>query len=70
MHIKCKITIICRVSHPQIVADIYESQGISFVDAYGTFITNELLPLVEKTVTDKKVTIETSLHGRIALIPI
>ncbi|RXN31160.1 inter-alpha-trypsin inhibitor heavy chain H3-like isoform X2 [Labeo rohita] len=38
----------------QIVADIYEPQGIAFVDAYGTFMTNELLPLVEKTVTDKK----------------
>ncbi|RXN27117.1 inter-alpha-trypsin inhibitor heavy chain H3-like protein [Labeo rohita] len=37
-----------------IVADIYEPQGIAFVDAYGTFMTNELLPLVEKTVTDKK----------------
>ncbi|RXN06951.1 inter-alpha-trypsin inhibitor heavy chain H3-like protein [Labeo rohita] len=42
------------VSQPQIVADIYEPQGIAFVDAYGTFMTNELLPLVEKTVTDKK----------------
>lgn len=39
----------------QIVADIYEPQGIAFLDAYGTFISNELLPLVEKTVTDKKV---------------
>uniref|UniRef100_A0A4W4E808 Inter-alpha-trypsin inhibitor heavy chain H3 n=1 Tax=Electrophorus electricus TaxID=8005 RepID=A0A4W4E808_ELEEL len=38
----------------QIVADIHEPQGIAFLDAYGTFITNELLPLVEKTVTDKK----------------
>ncbi|TRZ01826.1 hypothetical protein DNTS_026174 [Danionella cerebrum] len=42
------------VQHFEIVADIYEPQGIAFVDAYGTFITNELLPLVEKTVTDKK----------------
>lgn len=40
------------------MADIYEPQGIAFVDAYGTFITNELLPLVEKTVSDKKVTIQ------------
>uniref|UniRef100_A0AAY5L2B3 Inter-alpha-trypsin inhibitor heavy chain H3 n=1 Tax=Esox lucius TaxID=8010 RepID=A0AAY5L2B3_ESOLU len=38
----------------EIVADIYEPQGIAFLDAYGTFITNDLLPLVEKTVTDKK----------------
>lgn len=58
------------VSHPQIIADIYEPQGIAFVDAYGTFITNELLPLVEKTVTDKKVRIQISLHGRISLIPV
>ncbi|XP_067288464.1 inter-alpha-trypsin inhibitor heavy chain H3a isoform X1 [Pseudorasbora parva] len=42
------------VQYFEIVADIYEPQGITFVDAYGTFITNELLPLVEKTVTDKK----------------
>uniref|UniRef100_UPI003D9C8C10 inter-alpha-trypsin inhibitor heavy chain H3a n=1 Tax=Danio rerio TaxID=7955 RepID=UPI003D9C8C10 len=42
------------VQHFEIVADIYEPQGIAFVDAYGTFITNELLPLVDKTVTDKK----------------
>ncbi|KAJ7998984.1 hypothetical protein DPEC_G00210680 [Dallia pectoralis] len=38
----------------EIVADIYEPQGIAFLDAHGTFITNELLPLVEKTVVDKK----------------
>lgn len=37
------------------MADIYEPQGIAFLDAYGTFITNELLPLVDKTVADKKV---------------
>uniref|UniRef100_A0A674DPE0 Inter-alpha-trypsin inhibitor heavy chain H3 n=1 Tax=Salmo trutta TaxID=8032 RepID=A0A674DPE0_SALTR len=42
------------VQHFEIVADIYEPQGIAFLDAYGTFISNELLPLVEKTVTDKK----------------
>ncbi|XP_051529011.1 inter-alpha-trypsin inhibitor heavy chain H3a [Myxocyprinus asiaticus] len=42
------------VQHFEIVVDIYEPQGIAFVDAYGTFITNELLPLVEKTVTEKK----------------
>lgn len=39
----------------QIAVSIYEPQGISYVDAYGTFLSNELLPLVEKTVTDKKV---------------
>uniref|UniRef100_A0A671VDM6 Inter-alpha-trypsin inhibitor heavy chain H3 n=1 Tax=Sparus aurata TaxID=8175 RepID=A0A671VDM6_SPAAU len=38
----------------QIVADIYEPQGIAFVDATATFLTNELLSLVEKTVTDAK----------------
>ncbi|XP_012696670.2 inter-alpha-trypsin inhibitor heavy chain H3 [Clupea harengus] len=42
------------VQNFEIVADIYEPQGIAFLDAYGTFITNDLLPLVEKTVTDKK----------------
>ncbi|KAK1799552.1 hypothetical protein P4O66_000433 [Electrophorus voltai] len=40
-------------SRPQIVADIYEPQSIDFLDINATFITNELLPLVEKTVTDK-----------------
>ncbi|XP_042261665.1 inter-alpha-trypsin inhibitor heavy chain H3-like [Thunnus maccoyii] len=38
----------------QIVTNIYEPQGISYVDAQATFLSNELLPLVEKTVTDKK----------------
>ncbi|XP_076607588.1 inter-alpha-trypsin inhibitor heavy chain H3-like [Chaetodon auriga] len=38
----------------KIVANIYEPQGISYVDAHATFLSNELLPLVEKTVTDKK----------------
>ncbi|XP_036415924.1 inter-alpha-trypsin inhibitor heavy chain H3-like isoform X2 [Colossoma macropomum] len=42
------------VQHFEIAADIYEPQGIAFLDTYATFITNELLPLVEKTVTDKK----------------
>uniref|UniRef100_A0A8C8IWL2 Inter-alpha-trypsin inhibitor heavy chain H3 n=1 Tax=Oncorhynchus tshawytscha TaxID=74940 RepID=A0A8C8IWL2_ONCTS len=42
------------VQHFEIVADIYEPQGIDFLEAYGTFISNELLPLVEKTVSDKK----------------
>uniref|UniRef100_A0A3B3S8J0 Inter-alpha-trypsin inhibitor heavy chain H3 n=1 Tax=Paramormyrops kingsleyae TaxID=1676925 RepID=A0A3B3S8J0_9TELE len=42
------------VQNFEIIADIYEPQGIAFLDAYGTFVTNELLPLVEKTVTDTK----------------
>ncbi|KAL2091388.1 hypothetical protein ACEWY4_013651 [Coilia grayii] len=42
------------VQNFEIVAEIYEPQGIAFLDAYGTFITNELLPLVEKTVDDKR----------------
>ncbi|KAL7843614.1 hypothetical protein AOLI_G00251260 [Acnodon oligacanthus] len=42
------------VQHFEIAADIYEPQGIAFLDTYATFITNELLPLVEKTITDKK----------------
>ncbi|XP_060766188.1 inter-alpha-trypsin inhibitor heavy chain H3a [Neoarius graeffei] len=42
------------VQHFEIVADVYEPQGIAFLDAHGTFVTNELLPLVEKTVTDTK----------------
>ncbi|XP_067288468.1 inter-alpha-trypsin inhibitor heavy chain H3 [Pseudorasbora parva] len=38
----------------EIAVDIYEPNGIAFVDVNGTFITNELLLLVKKTVTDKK----------------
>ncbi|XP_027135467.1 inter-alpha-trypsin inhibitor heavy chain H3a [Larimichthys crocea] len=38
----------------QIVTNIYEPQGISYVDTHATFLSNDLLPLVEKTVTDKK----------------
>ncbi|KAF7208196.1 inter-alpha-trypsin inhibitor heavy chain 3 [Nothobranchius furzeri] len=38
----------------QILTNIYEPQGLSYVDAKATFLSNELLPLVEKTVTDKK----------------
>uniref|UniRef100_A0A8C9TR46 Inter-alpha-trypsin inhibitor heavy chain H3 n=1 Tax=Scleropages formosus TaxID=113540 RepID=A0A8C9TR46_SCLFO len=38
----------------EIVADIYEPQGIASLDAHGTFLTNDLLPLVEKTVSDNK----------------
>lgn len=43
------------------MADIYEPQGIAFVDATATFLTNELLSLVEKTVTDAKVKIFLSI---------
>ncbi|XP_056092678.1 inter-alpha-trypsin inhibitor heavy chain H3 [Rhinichthys klamathensis goyatoka] len=42
------------VQNFEIVVDIYEPNGIAFVDVNGTFITNELLPLVKKTVADKK----------------
>ncbi|KAL7837186.1 hypothetical protein SRHO_G00268970 [Serrasalmus rhombeus] len=42
------------VQHFEIAADIYEPQGIAFLDYSAAFLTNELLPLVEKTVTDKK----------------
>uniref|UniRef100_A0A8P4KQ05 Inter-alpha-trypsin inhibitor heavy chain H3 n=1 Tax=Dicentrarchus labrax TaxID=13489 RepID=A0A8P4KQ05_DICLA len=38
-----------RVQDFQIVADIYEPQGFAFVEATATFLTNELLYLVEKT---------------------
>ncbi|KAL7837187.1 hypothetical protein SRHO_G00268980 [Serrasalmus rhombeus] len=41
------------VQHFEIVADVYEPQGIAFLDTNATFLTNELLPLVEKMVTDK-----------------
>lgn len=44
-----------HVSLGQIVADIYEAQGLAFVEASATFLTNELLPLVEKTVADTMV---------------
>lgn len=40
------------------MVDIYEPNGIAFVDVNGTF-TNELLPLVKKTVADKKVRTKT-----------
>ncbi|XP_010777739.1 inter-alpha-trypsin inhibitor heavy chain H3-like [Notothenia coriiceps] len=38
----------------QIVTNIYEPQGIAFVETTATFLSNELLPLVKKTVTDTK----------------
>ncbi|KAK1901967.1 Inter-alpha-trypsin inhibitor heavy chain H3 [Dissostichus eleginoides] len=33
---------------------VQEFQGISYVDAHATFLSNELLPLVDKRVTDNK----------------
>ncbi|XP_034726552.1 inter-alpha-trypsin inhibitor heavy chain H3-like [Etheostoma cragini] len=42
------------VQELQIVTNIYEPQGISYVDANATFFSNELLPLVEKVVTGNK----------------
>uniref|UniRef100_A0A3Q2QCF4 Inter-alpha-trypsin inhibitor heavy chain H3 n=1 Tax=Fundulus heteroclitus TaxID=8078 RepID=A0A3Q2QCF4_FUNHE len=44
----------------QILTNIYEPQGLSYVDAHATFLSNELLPLVEKTVSDKKAQISFS----------
>ncbi|MEQ2300917.1 Inter-alpha-trypsin inhibitor heavy chain H3, partial [Ameca splendens] len=44
----------------RILANIYEPQGLSYVDAQATFLSNELLPLVEKTVMDKKAQISFS----------
>ncbi|XP_061778513.1 inter-alpha-trypsin inhibitor heavy chain H3-like [Nerophis ophidion] len=38
----------------QITVSIFEPQGIASVEASGTFLTNQLLPLVERTVTDTK----------------
>ncbi|KAK1901328.1 Inter-alpha-trypsin inhibitor heavy chain H3 [Dissostichus eleginoides] len=39
----------------QIVTNIYEPQGIAFVETTATFLSNELLPLVKKAVTDTKI---------------
>lgn len=44
----------------QIVADIYEPQGIKFVDAAASFLTNDLLSLVDTTVTETKVNTNTA----------
>uniref|UniRef100_A0A8C6TUK8 Inter-alpha-trypsin inhibitor heavy chain H3 n=1 Tax=Neogobius melanostomus TaxID=47308 RepID=A0A8C6TUK8_9GOBI len=43
-----------RIQEFKIITNIYEPHGISYVDVHSTFLSNELLPLVEKTVTDKK----------------
>ncbi|XP_053325531.1 inter-alpha-trypsin inhibitor heavy chain H3-like [Spea bombifrons] len=45
----------------QIEVDIYEPQGISFLEAAGTFITNDLLPVVKKSFSGKK--------GRVSFMP-
>uniref|UniRef100_H2S040 Inter-alpha-trypsin inhibitor heavy chain 3 n=1 Tax=Takifugu rubripes TaxID=31033 RepID=H2S040_TAKRU len=49
----------------KIVSNIFEPQGISYIDAHATFLTNDLLPLVEKTVTDKKVSAHISFSPTI-----
>uniref|UniRef100_A0AAV2M5Z2 Inter-alpha-trypsin inhibitor heavy chain H3 n=1 Tax=Knipowitschia caucasica TaxID=637954 RepID=A0AAV2M5Z2_KNICA len=38
----------------KIVVNIFEPQGLAFVEAEASFLTNDLLLLVDKTVTDKK----------------
>ncbi|KAM9324458.1 inter-alpha-trypsin inhibitor heavy chain H3-like [Gastrophryne carolinensis] len=38
----------------QIEVNIYEPQGISFLNAEATFLTNDLLPAIHKTFSDKK----------------
>ncbi|XP_061641307.1 inter-alpha-trypsin inhibitor heavy chain H3-like isoform X2 [Phyllopteryx taeniolatus] len=38
----------------QITVSIFEPQGLTSVDATATFLTNQLLPLVDKTVTNTK----------------
>lgn len=39
----------------QIEVDIFEPQGITELEAEGTFITNELLNTIKKTFSGKKV---------------
>ncbi|XP_059184467.1 inter-alpha-trypsin inhibitor heavy chain H3-like isoform X2 [Centropristis striata] len=43
-----------RVQEFQIVTNIFEPQGISHVHTHATFLTNELLSLLERIVTDNK----------------
>ncbi|KAJ6667678.1 hypothetical protein lerEdw1_015999, partial [Lerista edwardsae] len=38
----------------EIEANIFEPQGISYLDAEGTFITNDLLPAIQKSFSGKK----------------
>ncbi|MBN3285616.1 ITIH3 inhibitor, partial [Polyodon spathula] len=42
------------VQHFEINVDIYEPQGLHFLDAHGTFVTNDLTQLIKKTVTETK----------------
>ncbi|KAK7898984.1 hypothetical protein WMY93_019837 [Mugilogobius chulae] len=55
-----KYEILTRVKPKQvvqefkIVANIFEPQGLAFVETEASFLSNDLLPLVDKTVTDKK----------------
>lgn len=39
----------------QIEVNIFEPQGITDLEAEGTFITNELQNIIKKTFSDKKV---------------
>lgn len=39
----------------QIEVNIFEPQGITDLEAEGTFITNELQNVIKKTFSDKKV---------------
>ena len=51
----CACVCVCVCVCTKIVANIFEPQGIAYVDAQANFLSNDLLPLVEKTVTEKKV---------------
>ncbi|XP_069502319.1 inter-alpha-trypsin inhibitor heavy chain H3-like [Ambystoma mexicanum] len=42
------------INHFQIEADIYEPQGLKSLDAKGTFITNDLLPVIKTTFSGNK----------------
>ncbi|XP_042308689.1 inter-alpha-trypsin inhibitor heavy chain H3 isoform X2 [Sceloporus undulatus] len=42
------------VNHFEIDANIFEPQGISYLEAEGSFITNDLLPLIHKSFSGKK----------------
>lgn len=55
LSLSLSVCVSLSMSLGQIVADIYEAQGLAFVEASATFLTNELLPLVKKTVADTKV---------------
>uniref|UniRef100_A0A4W3HTL3 Inter-alpha-trypsin inhibitor heavy chain H3 n=1 Tax=Callorhinchus milii TaxID=7868 RepID=A0A4W3HTL3_CALMI len=42
------------VQHFQIDVHLFEPQGIAFLDVNATFLTNDLMPIVKKTLTGKK----------------